>query len=608
MGLFTIMALPTRTQEWLKNQLAELECILQDMGADFSGFAATAGELRHRLDEERFRLAVLGQFKRGKSTLLNALLHEPLLPAGILPLTAIPTTLRYGPQRRVRVSFRDGRCEDYRGSLEHLYAVLTRYVSEQENPANRLGVIQVEVDHPAAFLAQHVEIMDTPGIGSTLLHNTRTARNMLPVCDGALFVLSPDPPITEVEVQFLRAVREAATRVIFVLTKADMLAPSEHQQLLTFLKKVLREDAGFSSEERIFLVSARQALEASTQDAPLWQAEGGVAELESFLTEFLLTEKRAALQEAIQRKAARLIRETLFSLDLQRKIIELPREDLARRAERFEAHLAKIDRERVCLHDRLKGDCQRLLEEVDQRAAILSEHAQEALAGFVQQACDGVRHDTEISRLESQIRSALSDEVRRMFERTTKDLLAMVTERFQSLQDLHCRDMEILIDRVRQTAADLFEVPCFEGIVLDRWDVVREPFLTGHRWVTSFTEQALSFMSRFLPRRVRARWVERRLQDDVRYLVARNIGELRWTTGQNLDVAFRQLETRIETQLTGVLDSIRASIRAAWTLQEQRESRQGPELSRLQHHRQRLEQVWTLFSSEGTSTLGGGLV
>lgn len=602
------MSSPTRTQEWLKNQLAELEHILQDMGADFSGFAARAGELRRRLDEERFRLAVLGQFKRGKSTLLNALLHESLLPTGILPVTAIPTTLRYGPHRRVRVSFRDGRWEDYEGSLEHLQAVLTRYVSEQDNPANRLGVAQVDIDHPAALLAQRVEIIDTPGIGSTVLHNTRTARAMVPVCDGALFVLSPDPPITEVEVQFLNAVREAATRVIFVLAKADMLAPSERQPLVTFLKKVLHDDAGFSGEVRIFLVSGRQALETDAKDGLSLQTGHGVSELESFLGEFLRTDKRAALHEAIQRKGARLIRETLFSLDLQRKIIELPREDLARRAARFEAHLEKIDRERVYLHDRVRGDHQRLLEEVEQRAAMLSEHTQEALAGFVQQACDGALHNTEIGRFETQIRSALSDEVRRLFERTTKDLLAMVTERFQSLQDLHCRDMEIFIHRIRQAAADLFEVPCIEGVVLDRLDLVREPHMVEHRWVTSFTEEAASYVSRFLPRRVRARWIERRLQDDVRYLVTRNIGELRWTTGQNLDEAFRQFETRIETQLTSVLDSIRASIRTAWNLQEQRESRQGPELRRLQGHRQRLEQVWSRLSSEGTSTLGGGLV
>ena len=602
------MSSSTQTTEWLKSKLTELESILQEMGADFSGAAATAVELRVRLGEGRFRLALLGQFKRGKSTLLNALLHDPLLPTGILPLTAVPTTLRYGPERHVLISFRDGRGEGHAGSLEQLQQVLRCYVSEQENPANRLGVAQVDVEHPAAILAESVEIMDTPGIGSTVLHNTRTARAMIPVCDGALVVLSPDPPITEVEVQFLRAIREAATRVIFILTKADMLAPSEQQQLLTFLKKVLRDEAGFSGTEPMLLVSARQALEAYTQDGQPRQAVGGMAELESFLSEFLLTEKRAALHDAIQRKGARLIRETLFSLDLQRKILELPREDLARRADRFEAHLAKIDRERVYLHDRLRGDRQRLLEEIEVRATILSEQAQKALAGFLEKAWNGLRGDTALGEVDTQIRSALSEELQRMFERATKDLLALATERFQALQDLYCRDIETLIDRVRQTAADLFEVLCFEGIVVDRLDVVREPSLIRHRWVTSFTEQAVSFMSRFLPKRVRAGWIKRHLQDDVKYLVVRNIGELRWTTGQNLDEAFRRFETRIETQLTSVLDSIRASIRTAWTRQEQRESRQGPELSRLQQHRQRLEQVWTMLSSEGTSTLGGGLV
>lgn len=296
---------PNRSENWLKDQLAELERTLGDMGPDFSGYTLMAGELSQRLREGRFRLAVLGQFKRGKSTLLNALLHEPLLPTGILPLTAIPTMIHYGHERRIRIRYLDGRSEDYDGSIEQLQAVLTRYVTEQGNPGNRLDVTRVEVAHPAAFLAHSVEITDAPGIGSTVLHNTRTARAVVPVCDGVLFVLSPDPPITEVEVQFLRAVRESATRVIFVLNKADMLAPSERQQLVTFLKQAIRDDAGFSGEARIFIVSARQALEATGQDTQPPKAESGVGELESFLAEFLLTDKRAALQDAIQRKGVR---------------------------------------------------------------------------------------------------------------------------------------------------------------------------------------------------------------------------------------------------------------------------------------------------------------
>ena len=243
------MSLPSRTQEWLNARLCELQRTLEDMGPDFSGFAAATYQLCRRLEEGRFRLAVLGQFKRGKSTLLNALIREPLLPTGVLPLTAIPTTIRYGRDRHVRITFRNGHTEDFDGSLETLQQVLKRYVTEEENPANELGVAQVEVDHPATILASGVEIIDTPGIGSTLLHNTRTARETLPICDGAVFVLSPDPPITEAEVQFLKAVHEAATRVIFVLTKTDTLMSSDREALLPFLRKILHDQAGFAGQQ-----------------------------------------------------------------------------------------------------------------------------------------------------------------------------------------------------------------------------------------------------------------------------------------------------------------------------------------------------------------------
>lgn len=602
------MLSPIRSQEWLKDQLAELQRTLHGMGPDFSGFAAIAEELHNRLDAGRFRLAVLGQFKRGKSSLLNALLGEPLLPTGVLPVTAISTTLRYGPERAVRVSLRGGRCEEHRGTLEELAQMLSRYVTEGENPANRLGVIQVEVEHPASLLAKGVDIIDTPGIGSTFLSNTRTARDTLPACDGAVFVLSPDPPITEVEVQFLRAVREAAVRVIFVLTKVDLLPPPQRQELLVFLRKILHNDAGFSNQERIFLISGCLALEARIKGDDSLQAQSGLRELESSLVEFLLMDKHAALHEAIQRKGARLTREVLFALDLQRKIIELPREDLERRAQRFEAHLEKLGMDRVYFHDRLAGDRRRLLEELEQQAVALFGPTQEALTAFVRKACEEAGHAIKIGRIEAHIRSALSEEVQRMFERATNDLLATVTERFRSMQDIHCRDMELLIDRIRRTAADLFEVPSLTGITLDRLEAVREPCLVGHRWVTSFTEEAVSWMSRFLPSRLRAKWIERRLYQDIGYLVARNIGELRWTTSQNLEEAFRLFETRMDAQLESTIQTIRHSIRTAFELQTQRDSRRGPELDRLRSSRERLEQLLTALSPQERADAVGGPV
>jgi GTPase SAR1 family protein len=561
------------------------------MGSNFAGIKGRMEQLHRRLAEGRFRLAVLGQFKRGKSSLLNALWGEPLLPTGVLPLTSIPTVLRHGPERRIRVTLSDGRCEDRRGSLADLAPLLMRYVTERQNPANRLGVTEVEVQHPAPLLAKGMEIIDTPGIGSTVLHNTRTAREILPVCDGALFVLSPDPPITEVEVQFLKSVKDAAARVILVLTKADLLSQPERREILAFLQHVLHQEVGFCSREQVFLISAQQGLEArASGDQALW-SNSGVGDLESYLIDFLLTDKHVALQEAIRTKAARLTGEALFAVDFQRKVIELPREDLERRSERFDAHLEKMEREGVYFRDRLAGDRQRLLAELDHLAEALVEPATKALSACIDRVREGTGPDTASKELRRRIYASLSEEVDHVFGHAAKDLLATVANQLQTVQDTHCRDMENLIDRVRRTAADLFEVPCLEGVALDRLEAIREPQVFRQRWVTSFTEEAASWLDLLLPPRLRAKRREQRLHETIKYLVARNVEELRWVTRQNLEEMFRMFQARMEVQLVATISGIRTAIRTALDRQAQREASSIPQLEKLEGFRQQLEHL-----------------
>jgi hypothetical protein len=547
------------------------------------------GELQLRLVQGRFQLAVLGQFKRGKSSLLNALLGEPLLPTGILPLTAIPTRLRHGPERRLRVVRHNGQREIQCGSLELLAQTLMQTVTERQNPGNRLRIAEVEVEHPSALLARGVEVLDTPGIGSTVLHNTEAARGLLPVCDGALFILSPDPPITEVEVQFLRAVKDAVARVIFVVTKADTLAPSERHEILAFLRHVLADRAGFSDTERLFLVSARLGLEARQTGNPELWVESGLGELETYLVEFMATEKEVALCEAIRTKAVRLINEASFIVDLQRKAIELPREELDRRLERFERQFAEMDQERLYFHDRLTGDQQRLLQELDRLIDELEAPATKALMACVERA-------REPGGQPSDVHAALSVEIEQVFGRYSKDLLLAATSRFRAVEEIHCHAIERLIERLRRTAADLFEVPYLEGVTLERLAVIHEPRLFSRRWVTSFTEEALSWLLRLLPRTLRAKWMERQCQEDIAYLVRRNIEELRWAMRQNIAEAFRTFETRLVSQIDATAQYIRTAIGNAAKQQAQREASADPETHRLAAGRQRLEQLHDVLS------------
>ena len=164
---------------------------------------AALDELRARLRERRLRVLVAGEAKRGKSTLVNALLGRAVLPAGVTPLTAVATTVRYGPEPEVRAVFADGRVEHFPlSALEDL-------VTERRNPGNRRHVGSVTVMVNAPVLAYGVELVDTPGTGSVYAHNTATAEAALETMDAAIFVLTADPPVSASERELMGRVAGA---------------------------------------------------------------------------------------------------------------------------------------------------------------------------------------------------------------------------------------------------------------------------------------------------------------------------------------------------------------------------------------------------------------
>jgi len=196
---------------------------VSEIGPEFVRYGRMLSDLSNRFSEGRFHLAVLGQFKRGKSTLLNALIGEPILPVGVVPLTAAPTFIQFGEAPKIRVRYQDSRPEgEFCGaSTAERCDYLAGFVTEKGNPRNRHGVAEVQVDLPAPILSDGLVLIDTPGIGSTYRHNTTVTLDFLQQCDAALFLVSADPPISDVELEFLRQIREKVPRLFFVLNKID---------------------------------------------------------------------------------------------------------------------------------------------------------------------------------------------------------------------------------------------------------------------------------------------------------------------------------------------------------------------------------------------------
>jgi ribosome biogenesis GTPase A len=220
----------------LSSLLGKAVDTVSEIGPEFIRYGRKLSDLINRLSEGRFHLAVLGQFKRGKSTLLNALTGEPVLPVGVVPLTAAPTFIQFGVAPKISVRYRDGRPpEEFTGtSAAERCVYLARFVTEKGNPQNKRAIAEVQVDLPVPILAGGVVLIDTPGIGSTYRHNTTATLDFLQQCDAALFLVSADPPITEVELEFLQQVREKVPRLFFVLNKIDYLDGEELEEALSF--------------------------------------------------------------------------------------------------------------------------------------------------------------------------------------------------------------------------------------------------------------------------------------------------------------------------------------------------------------------------------------
>src|SRR2546422_6513772 len=200
--------------------------------------ARVVDALAERLREGRFYVACVGQFKRGKSTLVNALVGESVLPTGVVPITAAVTVVRHGERLAARVRFGERDWEECDpGSL-------ATYVSEEQNPGNEKGVVAVEVFVPSPLLESGMCLVDTPGIGSISAANTAATREFVPHVDAALVVVGADPPISGDELALVQEIAREVADLIFVLNKADKLSDAEREQAIRFTERVLSERLG----------------------------------------------------------------------------------------------------------------------------------------------------------------------------------------------------------------------------------------------------------------------------------------------------------------------------------------------------------------------------
>lgn len=289
----------TKTKLMIAEQLRTVHDTLTTL--DRKNAEQQCNELMVKLAEDRFTLAVLGQFKRGKSSLMNAIIGLELLPTGLLPLTSAITMLKYGSEDKLIINYLESPFPE-----ELPVSSLAGFVTENGNPGNRRKVKTAIVELPVPFLRRGIEFVDTPGIGSAIMANTTTTYSFLPECDAVLFVTGVDSPMTNAELEFLKEIQEYVNKIFFVVNKADLVNSNELGEILDYVAATIREQSG-SGKLKIFPVSARLGLEARMSGDLMRYEESGLKTLQEALGSFLSGEKLNAFLVAVVQKALRII-------------------------------------------------------------------------------------------------------------------------------------------------------------------------------------------------------------------------------------------------------------------------------------------------------------
>jgi len=181
-------------------------------------------------------VAILGQFKAGKSSFINSLIGKPILPVGVIPVTTVITRLQYGPSERAMIRYFDEK------ESEVTIEEIDEFISEAKNPANKKNVEFVDIEHPALKNYAGLRFVDTPGLGSVFKYNTAISEEWLPNVGTAIVAISSDRPLSENDLQLIRELMEYTPKVVLLLTKVDLLSPEQQGEVVKFFKETLKRE------------------------------------------------------------------------------------------------------------------------------------------------------------------------------------------------------------------------------------------------------------------------------------------------------------------------------------------------------------------------------
>jgi small GTP-binding protein len=528
----------------LSNVLAELNTIA------VSNFSKEMIQLvGSKLEANIFTLVVVGQFKRGKTTFINALLKADILPTAIIPLTSVITIVRYGDKVEAVVSFNNGSKKVI--PIEEIQY----YVTEKFNPKNEKNVEKVEIFYPSSYLKNGVLIVDTPGVASVHEHNTKTTYDYLPQADAAIFLVSVDPPLTQAELLFLKDLKKTVSHIFFVQNKIDMVSPLDREEALNFTKRIIEEKAGFENI-KIYPLSAK--------------TKSGLSDFEKSLEQFLLEEKGNVLINSSVDKIVNVISEELLLAELEKKSLITPLKELEDKLSNFKEFLSDINQEcldsgrllteeiKAIQKDVLERDLEKLKEEktkwlVEKVDEFAVANKKESNQKFIKLLNEFIA--AQIRDIFSSWRNKEEEVLRRQLEK----VLSRFVNRMNALFEKVFSSSSVLFGitprtvRIQETLPEEIE---FRFQIEDEADML---------------SMTLDIVKKMMPKVIAHKIIWKEARERAEMLVDRHCGKLRYDFSQRMEKLARDYKNLFESAVTEVQKDVLQALETGLTIRQKTE-------------------------------------
>jgi len=542
----------------------------------------TLDKIAKNLQTGSFTLAVVGQFKRGKTTLINAILGDKLLPTAVLPLTSIITIIRYAPRQKFSVVFQDGR------QTEIDKEAIEEYVTEKLNPKNIKNVQRVEIETPSKFLKHGVVLVDTPGIGSVYRHNTDVTYRFLPDVDAVVFVLSSDPPISEAECQFLKDSAQYASKFFFVLNKIDYLDESEIAELSDFNRKVIASNMSVKPDKiRLFPLSAKNALQSKLLNDKRNLKKSGLEDFEKALEEFIVSQKGDFVLSVSESKILRVAEELINERLIEKSNLSLSMRELEERSEKFEAELQRILSQRDYNNELVDVELKKILEILD---ADLDELKQKATGLLMKDIVDYARalenkNNAEFAKSVDNYRQNRVFEVLEEWRNKEQEKMSKI---FTEKMKKYSENVDGVITEIEQIASGLFDVKIKSKKTKEQLTIES----TFYFKLGKEDEPAVfSFFEILLPRSVFKRLLLSRLPNEIREDIDRNCGRMRYDFLERMQKSALEFKWTLNEKIDSVIDGIRSAIERAKKIKANGTKKTNARVSELERELRELRSI-----------------